>query len=182
MKTMNCGEALVRLLRAYGIDGAFGIPGVHTVEFYRGFSASGLAHVTPRHEQGAAFMAYGHAAATGRPAACLLITGPGVLNAATAIAEAYANSLPMLVVASVNRSDTLGMGSGQLHEMTSQQQALSKITAFTHTLLEPSRGGYSARSLAADHPPGARSGRGRRRGGGTPQGAPRRPAAGRRRG
>jgi acetolactate synthase-1/2/3 large subunit len=134
---LRCGEALVRLLAVQGIDTAFGIPGVHTVEFYRGFGNSGLRHITPRHEQGAAFMAYGYAMATGRPAACFLITGPGVLNAATGIAEAYANSVPMLVLASVNRSDTLGMGGGQLHELPSQQQAMSQVTAFTHTLLDP---------------------------------------------
>ena len=134
---MKCGEALVRLLAAYGIDTAFGIPGVHTIEFYRGFGESGLHHVTPRHEQGAAFMAYGYALATGRPAACLLITGPGVLNASTGIAEAYSNSVPMLVIASTNRTDTLGMASGQLHELPSQHQAMSQVTAFTHTLLDP---------------------------------------------
>ena len=134
---MKCGEALVRLLAAYGIDTAFGIPGVHTIEFYRGFAESGLHHVTPRHEQGAAFMAYGYALATGRPAACLLVTGPGVLNASTGIAEAYSNSVPMLVVASTNRTDTLGMASGQLHELPSQHQAMAQVTEFTHTLLEP---------------------------------------------
>ena len=53
------GEALVRGIAAYGIDTVFGIPGVHTVELYRGLAGSGIAHVTPRHEQGAGFMADG---------------------------------------------------------------------------------------------------------------------------
>ena len=51
------GELLPRLLRGYGIDTVFGIPGVHTVEMYRGLPDSGLRHVTPRHEQGGGFMA-----------------------------------------------------------------------------------------------------------------------------
>jgi len=55
--TQTCGEALVSLLEHYGVELVFGIPGVHTVELYRGLAASGLRHVTPRHEQGAGFMA-----------------------------------------------------------------------------------------------------------------------------
>ena len=61
------GEDLVRLIEAHGITHAFGIPGVHTVELYRGLPASAITHVTPRHEQGAGFMAYGYGIATGRP-------------------------------------------------------------------------------------------------------------------
>ena len=72
----TCGEAAIRLLEAYGIDTVFGIPGVHTLELYRGLPNSRIRHITPRHEQGAAFMADGYARVTGRPAACLLTTGP----------------------------------------------------------------------------------------------------------
>ena len=66
----TCGEALVRMLEGYGVDTVFGIPGVHTVELYRGLPNSRLRHITPRHEQGAGFMADGYARASGRPAAC----------------------------------------------------------------------------------------------------------------
>ena len=67
----TCGEVLVGLLEAYGIDTVFGIPGVHTVELYRGLPDSRLRHVTPRHEQGAGFMADGYARACGRPGGLL---------------------------------------------------------------------------------------------------------------
>jgi len=50
---MKCGEAIAKLLKAYGIDTIFGIPGVHTVELYRNFGNSELRHIAPRHEQGA---------------------------------------------------------------------------------------------------------------------------------
>ena len=46
----TCGEYLVRLLEAYGVELIFGIPGVHTVELYRGLPATGIRHITPRHE------------------------------------------------------------------------------------------------------------------------------------
>ncbi|MBM3571306.1 MAG: decarboxylase, partial [Alphaproteobacteria bacterium] len=118
--TMTLGQALPRLLVERGIDVAFGIPGVHTVEMYRGLPGSGLRHVTPRHEQGAGFMADGYARACGKPAACFLITGPGVVNAATALAQAYNDSIPVLAISSVNPRAQLGRGEGRLHEMRGQ--------------------------------------------------------------
>ncbi len=130
------GEDLVKLLKAYGIDHAFGIPGVHTVELYRGLQDSGILHVTPRHEQGAGFMAYGYAIATGKPAACFLITGPGLVNAATAIGEARAESVPMLVVATNNELAHLGMDGGQLHATKSQIAVADQVSDSTHQLLD----------------------------------------------
>lgn len=126
---------LVRALEAAGIDTAFGIPGVHTVELYRGLAGSALRHVTPRHEQGAGFMADGYARATGRPAACFVITGPGLTNTITAMAQAHADSVPMLVISSVNRRCELGMRQGRLHELAAQQRIAEVVTAFSHTLL-----------------------------------------------
>ena len=70
----TCGELLVRLLEAYGVELVFGIPGVHTVELYRGLPKTGIRHVTPRHEQGAGFMADGYARVTGKPGVCFIIT------------------------------------------------------------------------------------------------------------
>ena len=133
MKT--CGEMLVEILEAYGIDTVFGIPGVHTVELYRGLPNTRLRHVTPRHEQGAGFMADGYARVTGRPAACFIITGPGMTNIATALGQAYADSVPILVISSVNSSHELGMGEGRLHELPSQRSLTEGVTVFSHTVL-----------------------------------------------
>lgn len=142
---MTCAELLIRLLRdTYGVDTVFGIPGVHTVELYRGLepdadpAARTIRHVTPRHEQGAGFMADGYARSTGKPGVCFIITGPGMTNITTAMGQALADSIPMLVISSVNRSDTLGRGQGRLHELPSQQQLISGVARFSHTLLDPS--------------------------------------------
>jgi thiamine pyrophosphate-dependent acetolactate synthase large subunit-like protein len=62
----SCGEAIAGLLEAYGVDTVFGIPGVHTLELYKGLAGSNIRHVLPRHEQGAGFMADGYARASGR--------------------------------------------------------------------------------------------------------------------
>ncbi|WP_447956046.1 5-guanidino-2-oxopentanoate decarboxylase [Vreelandella sp. EE7] len=134
---MTCAEKLIALLEAYGIDTAFGIPGVHTIALYRALPGSHLRHITPRHEQGAGFMADGYARATGHPAACFIITGPGMTNMATAMGQALADSIPMLVISSVNRRETLGRGQGRLHELPSQQQTLAGVSVFSHTLLDP---------------------------------------------
>jgi 5-guanidino-2-oxopentanoate decarboxylase len=131
----TCGRAVISLLEAYGVDTVFGMPGVHTLEFYKGLAASKIRHVLVRHEQGAGFMADGYARATGRPGVCLVITGPGVTNAATAMGEAYSDSVPMLVLSSVNATADLGMGRGRLHEITSQQAVTEPLTAFSKTAL-----------------------------------------------
>ena len=134
---MTCARLLVDLLHQYGINTAFGIPGVHTIELYRALHGSGITHYTPRHEQGAGFMADGYARASGKPAACFIITGPGMTNIATAMAQALADSVPMLVISSVNRRDTLGGGQGRLHELPHQQVTLGGVSLFSHTLQDP---------------------------------------------
>ena len=133
----TCGAALTALLEANGIDHVFGIPGVHTIELYRGLAGSGIRHVTPRHEQGAGFMADGFARASGRPAACFIITGPGMTNIATAMGQAYGDSVPMVVVSGVNQRHELGLGQGRLHELSDQRAVIRNVAAFSHTLLRP---------------------------------------------
>ena len=132
---ITCGEFLVKQLEAWGVNTVFGIPGVHTVELYRGLPASGIRHITPRHEQGAGFMADGYARVTGQPGVCFIITGPGMTNILTAMAQAYADSIPMLVISSVNERSRLGSGNGYLHELPDQRGLTAGVTAFSHTLL-----------------------------------------------
>jgi acetolactate synthase-1/2/3 large subunit len=132
---LTCGEFLVRQLEAWGVDTVFGIPGVHTVEVYRGLPSSGIRHITPRHEQGAGFMADGYARVSGKPGVCFIITGPGMTNILTAMAQAYADSIPMLVISSVNERHRLGLGNGYLHELPDQRALTAGVTAFSHTLM-----------------------------------------------
>lgn len=123
----SIGQALVRYLEARGVDVVFGIPGVHTIEMYQGLAGSGIRHVTPRHEQGAGFMADGYARASGRPGVAFVITGPGVTNITTPMAQALGDSIPMLVVSGVNEARHLGKGLGHLHELPDQQGLCGKV-------------------------------------------------------
>ena len=132
---MRAGEAITRLLGSYGVTHVFGIQGTHTLELYRGLAGEkyGLRHVLAHHEQGAGFMADGYARTTGRPGVCFVITGAGVTNIATPMAEAYADSVPMLVVSPVNPPDGGGYNQGRLHEITQQAAVTSPLTAFSAT-------------------------------------------------
>jgi acetolactate synthase I/II/III large subunit len=133
----TCGEVLVQLLEGYGIEVAFGIPGTHTIELYRGLPATGIRHVTPRHEQGGGFMADGYARVTGRPAACFTVSGPGALNIATAMGQALQDSVPMLVISADNARAQLGMGEGRLHDTDNLQAAMAQCSVWSHTLMSP---------------------------------------------
>jgi acetolactate synthase-1/2/3 large subunit len=134
---LTCGELLVQLLEDLGVNTVFGIPGVHTVELYRGLPATKIRHITPRHEQGAGFMADGYARVSGKPGVCFIVTGPGMTNIATAMGQAYADSIPMLVISSVNKTAELGLGGGRLHELPSQRNVVCGVSAFSHTLMRP---------------------------------------------
>lgn len=128
------GEVLMLLLARRGVDTVFGIPGVHTVELYRGLGDAEIRHITPRHEQSAGFMADGYARATGKPGVCLLITGPGVTNAITPMAQARADSVPMLVISGVNRVESFGKEEGLLHELPDQSALMSQVALTSETV------------------------------------------------
>ena len=136
---MRLGEAVVGLLAEhYGIDTVFGIPGVHNIELYRGLHRFGVRAVSPRHEQGAGFMADGWTVVTGRPGICTLISGPGLTNALTPMAQAFHDSRPMLVLAATTPTDALGKRFGPLHDLDDQAALARTVTAFSHTVLDPS--------------------------------------------
>ena len=133
---MTFGDALIRLLAAYGVDTVFGIPGTHTLELIRPLRDAPIQLIQARHEQGAGFMADGYARISGRPGVCLLISGPGVLNAATPIAQAYSDSIPMLVLSSVAKTSDLSTPRGNIHELPCQQATMTTFTAFSATARE----------------------------------------------
>lgn len=133
----TCGEALMALLADYGVDTVFGMPGTHTVELYRGIAAAGIRHVQCRNEQGAGLMADGYARATGKPGVCTIVTGPGVTNASTAIAQAYCDSAPMIVLSGACATQTLGKGWGTVHELDDQSAVTAGFTQFSAMVHHP---------------------------------------------
>ncbi|MCG2621817.1 thiamine pyrophosphate-dependent enzyme [Arthrobacter sp. I2-34] len=96
--TNNAGLAVMTVLRSYGIDTVFGIPGTHNLEFYRHLAPLGIRPVTSRHEQGAGYAADGWAQQAGLPGVVITTSGPGLLNALSAAGTAYCESRPLIVL------------------------------------------------------------------------------------
>ena len=98
MTKMTGGEALVRAVAAQGVDTLFVLPGVQNDPFFSALydAAERLRVIVVRHEQGAAYMAHGYAAATGRPGVYCVVPGPGFLNTTAALSTSYGASAPVL--------------------------------------------------------------------------------------
>lgn len=132
MEARTGGQVVVDSLVANGVEVVFGIPGTHSLPIYRHLASSAISHVTPRHEQGAGYAADGYARSSGRPGVCLVTTGPGVTNIATALGQAYSDSIPILVVSPGMPFPIEGGDRGYLHEMKDQAGATSRIVAWSH--------------------------------------------------
>lgn len=122
------GSAAIAALEAAGVEVVFGIPGVHTLALYDGLHGRNIRHILARHEQGAGFMADGYARATGKPGVALIITGPGITNVATAVGEAYADSVPVVVISSQVEREYAGRMRGNLHDIRDQSGLMSILT------------------------------------------------------
>jgi thiamine pyrophosphate-dependent acetolactate synthase large subunit-like protein len=129
---MSGGRALAQALSAHEVDTVWGIPGTHNLEIYANLPGAGIRHLSPRHEQGAGFAADGYARATGRPGVCITTSGPAALNAATALGQAYSDSVPVLAVSAGMPLRHPGRGHGELHETKDQRAALDAIVAYSH--------------------------------------------------
>ena len=127
----------MRLLTKYGVDTVFGIPGVHTLDYCRELSDGPIRHIQVRNEQGAGFMADGYARASRRPGVALVISGPGVTNALTAIGQSWADSIPVLLLSSETDSSTHGKGWGALHEIPDQRALTAQLTALSMRAKSP---------------------------------------------
>src|SRR5438105_12542571 len=96
-KTTTGARALVDALLREGIEHVFGIPGTQNLAILDALRETPqIRFILTRHEQGAAFMAYGYARAKGAPAVVTATEGPGVTNLATGIAAAYKGQVPLI--------------------------------------------------------------------------------------
>jgi len=90
---------LVQGLIDQGVEYVFGYPGGAVLPIYDElFGDERIRHILVRHEAGAGHAAEGYARATGKPGVVLVTSGPGATNAVTAIADAYMDSIPLVVL------------------------------------------------------------------------------------
>ncbi len=139
MTRMTGGQALVRSLEAHGVDTVFGIPGVQMDQFFNALhdERNRVRTIHTRHEQGAGYMAFGYAAATGRVGVCAVVPGPGLLNASAALATAYACNAPVLCISGQIPSRSIGRGVGMLHEIPDQLAVLRGLTKWAERIDDP---------------------------------------------
>ena len=125
-------------MRAEGIDTVFGIVGTHNSLVFDGLTdLPDLRVVTTRHEGGAGFMADGFARATGRPAACIVVPGPGLTNVMTALGQSYLDSVPVLAIAGNNPLPTLDRRLEEFHELHGSLQIAGSVTVSARRLTSP---------------------------------------------
>ncbi len=101
-------QIIVKLLQNQGISLVSGIPGASVLPLYNELATSSITHVLARHEQGAGFLAQGIARSTGLPAVCLTTSGAGVMNLLTAVADAKADSIPLIAITGQVASSFIG--------------------------------------------------------------------------
>ena len=101
-------HAVVRTLEALGVERVFGYPGGAIMPVYDALTGSSLQHILVRHEQAAAFAADAQARITGKAGVCLATSGPGATNLLTGIANAYMDSVPMIILTGQVPSGLMG--------------------------------------------------------------------------
>jgi acetolactate synthase I/II/III large subunit len=131
-------QHVVEALRRTGVDTLFCLPGVQNDDFFDTLvDATDIAPIVTRHEQGAAYMAMGAAQATGAPAACSVVPGPGMLNASAALSSAYWSNARVLALIGEIPTFARGRGFGVLHELPDQQAILQQVTKHAALLDDP---------------------------------------------
>ncbi len=143
MSVMTTGEVMAEALIAHEVDTVFGIPGAHMYDFNDALARrqDKLRFITTRHEQGAAYMAYGYAKSTGRVGTYTVVPGPGVLNSGAALCTAYGATAPVLCLTGNIMSHLIGQGRGQLHELPDQLALLRGLTKWAERINHPTEAG-----------------------------------------
>src|SRR5215467_9927393 len=143
MTKMTGGGALVEMLRRHDVDTIFALPGVQNDALFVAFYDAGeaLRVIHTRHEQGAAYMAFGYARASDKIGAYAVVPGPGLLNTTAALATAYAANTPVLCISGQVASDLIGRGFGLLHEIPDQLGILQRLTKWAARIDHPTQTG-----------------------------------------
>ncbi len=105
---ISVSEAIIKCLEQEGIKTIFGYPGATICPFYDALTKSDIRHILVRTEQNAGHAANGYARMTGKPAVCVVTSGPGATNLITGISTAYMDSIPLVVITGQVPSKLLG--------------------------------------------------------------------------
>ena len=134
VKARTGGHLVIDSLEALGADVVFGLPGIHALAIWEGLRGSRLRSLNFRTELNAGFAADGYARVSGRAAPLLLSTGPGALNALTALMEAATSYVPVVAISSQIPRAMMGKRRGFLHELNDQIASFAPIVKWVATV------------------------------------------------
>ena len=138
MANLSGGEALAKSLVGEGVEVVFGIPGIQIYGIVAALrDEPGIRLITTRHEQATTYMADGYARASGEPGVALVVPGAGLYNAASGLANAYARSAPVLLIAGQIPRAALGKNLGAVHEIADQASAVRPVTKWQRQAARP---------------------------------------------
>ena len=123
---MNGAQAMVKCLELEGITKIFGYPGVAIAPFYEGLYHSDIEHILVRQEQNAGHAASGYARVSRGTAVCAVTSGPRATNLITALATAYADSIPIVAISGQVSSELLGRDVFQEADMRGATESFVK--------------------------------------------------------
>ncbi|MBI2171105.1 MAG: thiamine pyrophosphate-binding protein [Chloroflexi bacterium] len=137
MPKMTGGHAVVRALRAEGVEVVFGLPGVQIMHIYDAFfDTPDIRVITCRHEQTTVYMADGYARSTGKIGVALIVPGPGAYNAGAAMSTAFAASSQVLLISGQIDSNAIGKDFGALHEVRDQLEFMKPVVKWNDLVLK----------------------------------------------
>ena len=133
METISGAELLIKFLEDMGVRVIAGVPGGAALPLYDALHGSSITHILARHEQGAGFIAQGIARATGFPGVTLATSGPGATNLVTAVADAYADSIPLLAITGQVPQHLIGTDAFQEVDACQLFRKITRRTYFVQT-------------------------------------------------
>ena len=129
MATINGATLMARSLKQQGVDYMFGIVGFPVVPIAIAAQKEGITFIGMRNEQAASYATQAAGYLLGRPQACLVVSGPGVIHALSGLANAQQNNWPMILIGGASGIDQNGMGAFQEER---QVLATTPFTKYSH--------------------------------------------------
>jgi acetolactate synthase-1/2/3 large subunit len=119
-------QAIVECLLEQGVDTVFGYPGGRILPLYDAIYDGTIRHILTAHEQGAIHAADGYARASGKVGVCIATSGPGATNLVTGLANAYLDSVPLVVITGQVSTDLIGADAFQEVDTTGITMPVTK--------------------------------------------------------
>ena len=129
MARLRPGQAIIEGLRAESVEYIFGLVGTTTNSIVTELpERTDIKFLDTRHEEGAAFMAYGYARASGKPAACVTTSGPGSINLLTGISLAYKGRAPVIVIGGDTAQEYIYRDGAQAFDLVNLFKPVTKLS------------------------------------------------------